>query len=102
MKVTKYTEIDSVGNDFLSIQDALLNGERNINTLAFTCQYNGWLVEYDLDGQVYLTRLDGSGKLPTDSSYWNKRTRVIDCTACNSDDDLWVVWNNEVKPILKR
>ena len=102
MKVTKYTELDSVGNDFLSIQDALLNGERSINTLAFTCQYNGYLVEYDLDGRVFITRLDASGNLPTEISYWSERTRTIDCTACNSEDDLFDLWNREIKPILKR
>lgn len=97
-----YQELDSVGNDFLQIQDALLNGETDVNLLAFSCQYNGYLVEYDMDGQVYITKLDHTGKMPTDSLYWDGRTTVVDCTACNSEDDLYCLWNEEVKPILKR
>lgn len=101
-KPVKYSEIDSVGNDFLSIQDALMNGEQNINLLAFSCQYNGYLVEYDMDGMVYITRLDDSGELPKDTSYWWDRTKEIDCTACGNEDELYQLWESEIKPILKR
>ena len=96
-----YSELDSVGNDFLSIQDALMNGEK-VDPSLFSCIYNQWLVEYDQDGFVYVTQLDSSGKMPTDSPYWDERTVEFDCTDCYSEDELYILFNQEIKPLLKR
>lgn len=100
-KPTRYTEIDSVGNDFLAIQDALMNGESDIDPIDYSCIYGRWLVEYDLDGMVYVTELGPNrDELPKENAYWDDRTSKFDCTGCTSDTDLFHFFRNQIKPLI--
>ena len=97
-----YSEIDSVGNDFLAVQDAILNNEE-VNTEDYFCIYNDFIVEYDDEGMVYVTYIAqewDSYSVNFDSEYWTERTTALDCTACNDATELYHFFRTEIKPIL--
>ena len=98
----RYTEIDSVAHDFLAVQEALDLNEKP-DLLDYSCIYNNWLVEYDEWGIVYLTELGSSAKMPInwENEYWQDRTIKVDLSLNTTPEELWVVWNEEIKPVIQ-
>lgn len=102
-KPTRYSEIDSVGNDFLAIHDAF-NSMEKVNPMDYSCIYGQWLVEYDDEGKTYITQLGPNrNAMPTDDPYWDDRTAIFDASGCFGDEtELYHFFRTEIKPLLIR
>lgn len=114
-KPPRYTEVDSVGNDFLALQDALVSCEPDINPKDYSCIFGQWLIEYDEQGLVFITELGPERNYDTYKrdtrdaemndevdEYWDDRTAVLDCSHIDDETELFHFFRTEIKPLIVR
>lgn len=101
-KPTRYSSIDSVRNDFLSIYEAA-NDIEPFDPIDYSSIYGQWLIEFDDDGNAYITELGPNRNvLPTDDEFWDDRTLVFDMSGCTSEDDIVMLFDNDIRPLISK
>ena len=100
-KPTRYSQISSVKNDFLSIYEASQDLEP-FDPIDYSSIYGQWLIEYDNDGKCYVTELGPNRNvMPDDSEYWVDRTLVFDFSHLNSENEIAEFFDNGIKYLIQ-